>query len=196
MARRRRRSKRYGGIVSLPGFGKLPSLGLPSLKGSVRGMDVLVGGAAGFAATNVLDALLNKFAPEMWTKVKVGAGKLLPLLVSGLAGGALYLAQKKSNQGAGHFFGAVAYGVAGTAQNFLRGVQIPGLGTSFSDVVSLPLGYASYNGLLVDNPAPQMQGYNGLLVDNPAPQRSNLAALGQLSMADDYDGMDALASMG
>ena len=77
-------------------------------------------------------------------------------------------------------------------QNFLRGMQIPGTTQTFQDVVALPIGGYNYGGLLVDNPSPRM---NGLLVDNPVPQRSNLAALGQLSMADDYDGMDALASM-
>ena len=184
--------RRYGGMVSIP-LGNF----LPSVRGSVRPMDVIIGGAVGFVGVNVLDALLNKFAASAWGSVKTSLGKLLPVAVGTLAGSAIYMVGKKTkllaaDKATGFFWGAVAYGVAATAQNFLRGMAIPGAGGAvFSDVVALPL--SSYNGLLVDNPAPM----NGLLVDNPTPQRSNLAALGQLSLGDDeYDGMDALAAMG
>lgn len=188
MARRRR----YGGIVSLP----LGSF-MPPLRGDVNALDVVVGGGLGFVGINALDGLLNRFGGAAWQSAKTSLGKLMPA-VAGLAAGSLfYMAGKKTRLGAkrgtGYFWGSVAYGVASTVQNYLRGQTIAGV--TFSDVVALPLGGYNYGGLLVDNPAP-MNGYNGLLVDNPAPQRSNLSALGQLSMADDYDGMDALASMG
>lgn len=193
-----RRKRRYHGMVSLPLGGMLPPL-----RSDVSALDVVGGAALGFAGTNVLDALLANVPGlnSVWAQIKGMAGPIFPV-VGGLAVGSLsYLLGSKvaaigKKRGTGLFWGAVAYGAAATVQGFLRGMQIPGAaqGVTFQDVVALPLnGYrGGYGGLLVDNPAPRM---NGLLVDNPAPQRSNLAALGQLSMADDYDGMDALASM-
>jgi hypothetical protein len=190
MARRRR----YSGMVSLP-LGGLKNL-LPNMSGSVRAMDVVIGGAVAFVGANVLDMLLSRFVPTQWASVKTSLGKALPLAVGGLTSVAVGAIGKKipgvGSKAGGFAVGALAFGVAMTAQNFLRGVAIPGgNGATFAEVVALPLG--NYSGLLVDNPAPM----NGLLVDNPAPARANLAALGQLSLGDDeYDGMDALAGMG
>lgn len=189
-----RRKRRMHGMVSLPlgGF-------LPSMNGSIRPMDVVIGGAVGFLGVNVIDALLSKFVGKAYTDIKGSLNQVFPLAVSALAGGAVYAVGKQGkllseNKAAGFFWGAVVYGVASTAQNILRGMDIPGTDAKFADVVALPLGNVNYGGLLVDNPRPAM---NGLLVDNPTPQRSNLAALGQLSLGDDeYDGMDALAAMG
>jgi hypothetical protein len=171
---------------------------VPSMRGSVAPMDVMLGGAAGFVGVNLVDALLSRFMPEGWSKVKGTLGQALPLAIGALAGTAIYTLGSKTKlvsaqRATGFFWGAVAYGVAGTAQNLLRGIAIPGAGGAvFNDVVALPLG-GGYGGLLVDNPRPM----DGMIVDNPAPQRSNLAALGQLSLGDDeYDGMDALGAMG
>lgn len=192
---KRRKHRRYGSIVSLP-LGRLSGL-FPSTKSDVAPLDVVAGGAVSFVGANVLDAFLG--TQDWWMQVKNGLGKFFPLVVGGLTGfAALQLGEKTGfgkKRGAGFFWGAVAYGVARTAQNLLSGMAIPGTTATFSDVVALPLGGYNYSGLLVDNPKP-MQGYNGLLVDNPVPQQSNLSALGQLSMSDDYDGMDALAAMG
>lgn len=192
MARRRR----YGSIVSLP-LGGLKNL-IPGMSGSVNATDVLLGGAVGFVGVNLLDVLLNKVIPAQWTQVKTSLGKLLPLATGVATAMAVNLIGKKTrifgSHTAGFAVGAVGLGVAMTAQNFLRGMAIPGGGGAvFSDIVALPMSAYNYGGLLVDNPQPM----NGLLVDNPTPQRSNLAALGQLSLGDDeYDGMDALAAMG
>jgi len=192
MARRRRH---FRGIVSLPLGGMFPKL-----RSDVSALDVVGGAAVGFVGTNVLDGVLSNFMGTTWASIKTTLGQFLPA-AAGLATGLLaYTAGKYTGlgvkRGEGLFWGAVAYGATATLQNFLRGVPIPGAapGMTFQGIVALPLGgyRGGYNGLLVDNPSPQM---NGLLVDNPAPQRSNLAALGQLSMADDYDGMDALAGM-
>lgn len=191
MARRRR----FRGMVSLP----LGSM-VPSLKAEVSALDVVGGAAAGFVGTNLLDGLLSNFMGASWASLKSTLGNLFPAVAGAGVGAIALVAGKYTGLGAkratGLFWGAVAYGATATLQNFLRGVQIPGAATgmTFQDVVALPLGRYNYGGLLVDNPKPQQQ-MGGLLVDNPAPQRSNLAALGQLSMADDYDGMDALASM-
>lgn len=189
----RRKHRRMGGMVSLP----LGSF-IPPLRADVSAMDVVLGAGTGFVGTNVLDALLSNVLGATWGTLKTSLGNLFPA-AAGFAVGTLanligpkvgFIGKKR---GEGLFWGAVAYGATATLQNFLRGMTIPGTTQTFQDVVALPIGGYNYGGLLVDNPVPQRM--NGLLVDNPVPQRSNLAALGQLSMADDYDGMDALASM-
>lgn len=180
MARRRRRrshrSRRYGGLVSLPSLGGIKEYN--PLGKTVKSTDVLVGVAigllGGFGVTwglNKLDGMLRK--PD-------GSGGLPSFVlaymgpISSLGAGILaYALQRKRNRtrGTGHLVGAVAAGVVPTA---LR-TAFPNM----ADYVSMDLG--GYGGLLVDNPS--VAGY-GYLVDNPT-SLGSLEAHAVASMAED-----------
>lgn len=177
--------------VSLKGYGLVNK--------SVNSTDVLIGGLIGGAGASLAKAIVNKMeattpgsVPDL---VKQGLS-----LIGATAGGTLaYALQAKSNKSraTGHLVGAVAVGAGITAWDALK-ANLP---QYFGDVVSLRLsGYPGYGvfvdertprigpgamgGLIVDENVRAMQGY----ADNP-----NLAALAQVSMGDDDDGIDELA---
>lgn len=182
MAKRRRRS--YRDYVQIPGLSAIPGV-----NSSVKGMDVLVGAGAG-----VLGAELVKMAADklnLTSKLPEALAPFLPSLTSAAAGFALYYGQKQSARATGHLVGALAASVAAAVPPVKAKL-------GFSDVVSLRLSqYAGrYGGVLVDENTPAIGpgAYGGLVVDEPqrAMSDANLAALAQMSMGDDNDGMAAL----
>lgn len=166
MAKRRKsRRKSYRGYVSVPSLGFLKTL-----KGSVDGMDVLVGGVAGMAAAGLVKYAYNEFVPlDLKAKIPAVAAKALPVVFSALGGAALYYGQKKSSRGKGHMIGAIAGGLAIVTWDTLR-EQFPQLADYGSYV------YPSLGGVIADNPR---LPFNGVIMDNP-----NLGALSAMAMAD------------
>lgn len=172
MARRRH----YRGITSL-NLGNFPI----SFTDSVSVGDVLMGVGVGLVGAAGVKAVLNKFAPALYQKVKDMVGPAIPLLTGISAAAVLYYAQKGNSRARGHAVGAVTAGLAITLMSYLPKLQLPGL--DFSDVVSLNLG--GYNGLLVaDN-----SDFNGLIVADNSDSLNELAAM---SMGDDNDGLMSL----
>ena len=181
MARRRRS---YRGITSIS-LGAFPV----GLDDQVKVMDVIMGVAAGLVGAAGAKALLNKFAPDIYGKVKDVLGPAIPLATGGLAAAALYYAQGGSSRARGHAVGAVMAGLAATLTAYLPKLNIPYL--DFSDVVSVNLGsMGGYGGLLVADTSDQ---FNGLLVNDRSDDLNQLAAY---SMGDESDdGLHSLASM-
>jgi len=190
MAKKRKSS--YRGYVNAPfGFVK-------ALQGSVNAADVLVGAIIGLVGGGVVKMLLNKlpFTATLPAFVK----KAVPGLSSVGAGAALYYLQKQSPRGKSHFVGATAAGATVLTWDMLKGTEL-GKKLGFDDYVSIPglsayyPGYSAYDGVIVDNPAGQLQAYNGVIVDNPAGQlqgmsMSNMEALALSAMEPEtYDGM-------
>ena len=178
------RRHKYHGITSIS-LGEMPV----KLDDQVKVQDVLLGVAAGLLASAGVKAVLNKFAPDVYAKIKDTAGPAIPLLTGISAAAVLYYAQKGSSMAKGHAVGAVAAGLAATLMSYLPSRKIPYL--DFSDVVSLNLsGVGGYSGLLVNDHSDQ---FNGLLVNDKSDSLNQLAAY---SMGEeDEDGLMALSAM-
>ena len=167
---RRRRSRRFGGIVSL---GELPLV-----NENVKALDVFMGVAAGFVGSAVVKAALQKLLPaDTYVKLASTVGKFLPLVTGISAGAILYYAQKGMNRSraVGHATGAVAIGLGMTVAELLRGQSIAGVTFSAAPVA---LDLSDYGGLLVDDTS---RGMNGLIVADKSDQLSDLGvhALGE-----------------
>lgn len=192
MAKRKSKKRHYRGYVQAPfGF-------IKPLQGSVDGTDVLVGAVMGLVGGGVVKGLLTKALGASLASLPAFVTKAIPGLSSVGVGVLAYQLQKKSNRAKGHLVGASATGAVLVTWDMLKGtdlgaklglqgyVQVPGL----SDYYPQYNGYGSYNGVIVDNPAAQLQGFNGyggVIVDNPA---ARLEALSMSAMEhDSYDGM-------
>lgn len=181
MARRRRS---FRGITSL-NLGNFPV----SLDDSVKVSDVLVGVAVGLVGAAGVKAVLNKFVPDVYAKVRDMAGPAIPLVTGIGAAAVLFYAQKGSGRAKGHAVGAAMAGLAVTLLGYLPKLNIPGL--DFNEVVSLNLsGMGDYSGLLV---ADRSDALNGLLVADRSDSLNELAAY---SLGDEEnDGLMALSNL-
>lgn len=180
--------------VSLKGYGVMNK--------SVNSTDVLIGGLIGGAGASLAKAIVNKMEETKPGGVPDLAKRLLPLIGAAGAGTLAYALQSKGNKSraTGQLVGAISVGAGVTAWDALK-ANLP---QYFGDVVSLRLsGYPGY-GVFVNENTPAigpgaMGGYGGLIVDEN--QRAmagyadnpNLAALAQVSMGGDDDGIDELA---
>ncbi len=181
MARRRRS---FRGITSL-NLGNFPV----SMSDSVNVGDVLMGVGVGLVGAAGVKAVLNKFAPALYAKVRDMAGPAIPLITGISAGAVLYYAQKGSSRARGHAVGAAMAGLAITLMSYLPKLNLPGL--DFSDVVALNLGgLGGYNGLLVADNS-DSNAYHGLIVADTSDSLNELAAM---SMGDDDDGLMSLSN--
>lgn len=183
-----RRHRRYSGITSISLNGLTDYL-----SSNVKVMDVGVGVIVGVGVAALVKGALNKFAPDMYAKVRDTLGQAVPFVSSLAAGAVLYYAQRNMNRsrGTAHAVGAIAAGLAVTTLAYLpKLTAATGLPLDFSEVVAINLnGLGGYGGLLVDD-AVKAQ-YNGLLVADKSDALNELAAY---SMGDSDD--DGLSSLG
>lgn len=192
MARHRRR--RFHGITSIALNGLPVGLG-----DQVKTQDVLLGAAAGMAATTLIKGLLNKFLGSTWASLKGTLGPAVPLVVSFASAAALFYGQKGSPRAKGHAVGAVTAGVAVTVIGLLPKLQamLPVAAQpyfDFSEVVGINLnGLGGYGMLVNDNARSVASAYNGLLVNDRSDSLNELAAYSMGSFVDDSDGLEALA---
>ena len=172
------------------------AVAIPDLSGlldkTVNVQDLLIGVGAGAAAGLGTKWVSNKYLSQY---IPAGVRPFLPALNGVVTGVALAFIAKKAGYGSkanALMAGAIAGGVAVTGWAFLAS-QFPQL----SDVVDVQL--AEYNGVIVDDPGPNMQNY-GVLIEDKAPRLSayadeeNMQELAEASMDDeDYAEVSAFA---
>lgn len=168
--RRRRRSRRYGGYVSVPlGLGKfkLPSLKtLNPLGRAVNSTDVLIGAFVGLAGGVLIQKAIVRFWPTAPAFVQNYMGP-----ISTVGAGALALTVlKNKHKATGYFAGAALIGLAPLVWGKVA-PMVPGL----SDYVSVNYG-------MLTNVAPM-----GLLVDEGRANLSSLAAYSMGAGEEDYN---------
>ena len=185
MARHRRRHRRFGDIVSIPGLGDITE---DVFKKPVNGPDVLVGGAAMLAGIWILN-----WSKARWASLFPPAVlPFIPVLAGLFGGGLMYMVDKKvidkPQSAGGHALGALSAGLAVWALNMMK-TRYP---VYFADVVDLRLAGLIVNdatrrlhGLIVNDPvnSRRLNGY----ADNPA-----LGELAALSMQTDDDDIESL----
>jgi len=172
--RRRRRHRRMGSMVEIPGLGMFGK--------SVNTTDVLMGAALGFGGTLLLKGLGNKL---LGGKVPDTLLKGSPLVGGLLVGAGLWAVNRKNKSKANaQLFGALLAGGSVQAWDVLKTSFPDGLG----DVVSLKMGSYNPYGVFVDEKTPAIgpggAAYNGLIVDDESRRMSdtNLAELASMSL--------------
>jgi hypothetical protein len=167
MARHRRH---YRGLVRFPGLGALPSL-----SGSLKTQDVVVGAALGLVGSIGLQVGANKLAAG-GTNVPAFLTSGSPLVGGGVTAGALFLAQRKRNpaRAKGHAIGAALAGLAVWGFGMLQTAVATAMPSTAATAGwgfmprTLPSGMGAP---LFMNP--RLQGMNGPIFNNPNTQMAN-----------------------
>src|SRR5574342_763572 len=136
MAKRRRRSRRFGSMVQIPGLGMF--------KKQVSTTDVLVGIALGFGGTVALKVVGTKYFAGKLPDFLVNASPLVGGLITG--GAAYFIGKKKNSARAyAHLFGSVMAGAAVQGWDFMKANLKDSAGNPvLGDVVSLKFGRSPY----------------------------------------------------
>jgi hypothetical protein len=163
MAKRRRRHghKRYGGIVAIPGFGKLDMLS----NSPVKPMDVAIGAGVGLVGTVGIKWLLAKVPSINNALPQIVKDYLGPIssIASGVAAYAISkkFLKKSTSTASGYFIGAAVAGAVPLAATALK--------TAFPTLA----GINTVNmGFLAPSPRPM-----GLMLPSPRAQLKGLAAV-------------------
>jgi hypothetical protein len=171
MARRHRRH--YRGLVRFPGLGRLPSL-----SGSVKTQDVLIGAALGLAGSVGLQLGANKLAAG-GTNVPAFLTSGSPLVGGGVTAGALYFLERKKNpaRAAGHAIGAGLAGLAVWGFGMLQQAVATASPAAAAQAATAGWGFmprvlpGGMGAPLFMNP--RLQAYNGPIFNNPNTQLAN-----------------------
>ena len=172
MARKHRRHHMRG-LVRFPGLGRLPSL-----SGSVKTQDVLIGAALGLAGSVGLQVGANKLAAG-GTNVPAFLTSGSPLVGGGVTAAGLYFLERKKNpaRAAGHAIGAAVAGLAVWGFGMLQQAVATAAPQAAAAAATAGWGFmprtlpAGMGAPLFMNP--RLQAYNGPIFNNPNTQLAN-----------------------
>lgn len=163
---RRRRHRRYGDYVKVPGLSGLMS----AFKSSVKVSDLALGVAAGFGGVVLTTYAVSKYS-EKQGSVSEGLYKAIPYLGALVAGGGLYMWKRKRNRSQANalLVGSLVGGLVPVGWSLVK-KQFASLsflnGLAAMDGVDGYVVQPALSGVIVNNALPQ-GALQGVIVDNP-----------------------------